>query len=153
MLRPPSTSSGGRRVRPQSAGARLSTPQRYDEFPPKPKSETQRNIDGEMGPAMIGVTTYPFSRSQRLYLQDFRALVAGTITHPYMSTASHGTPGTSVPHDLLAGSNFDDDRMGGFEKKFRSEHSRAYTVLDARARIVLAKTAASCGVRSEQMMG
>lgn len=70
---------------------------------PKPKSEIQRSIDGEYGPAMIGVTTYPYSRSQRQYIMDFRALVAGTITHPYMSTASHGTPSTSVPHDLLAG--------------------------------------------------
>ena len=43
--------------------------------------------------------------------------------------------------------------MGGFEKKFRSETMRSYSVSDARARIVKAKTAEACGVRSEQMMG
>lgn len=73
------------------------------------KSLAQKNIDGEMGPKMIGVTTYPYSNPQRLYLQDFRALVANTITHPYMATTGFNVG--SAPHDILAGAALDRPRM------------------------------------------
>ncbi len=100
---------------------------------------------------MQGVTSYPYSRNQLLYLTDFRVLVANTITHPFMATTGFNT--ASVPHNLLAGSNFDDDRLGGFEKKWRSEYKKQYTVTDFRGRIVKSKTAEACGVRSEQVSG
>ena len=101
------------------------------------------------GPAMNGVSSYPYSRNQLLYLKDFRVLVAGTITHPYMVTAGKGA---STPHDVFSGSNFDDDKLGGFAKKWRSEYRVQYTIEkdDFGTRIAKAKSAAPCGVRSEQ---
>jgi hypothetical protein len=98
---------------------------------------------------MKGVSSYPYSRNQLLYLKDFRVLVAGTITHPYMVTAGKGA---STPHDVLSGSNFDDDKLGGFAKKWRSEYRVQYTIEkdDFGTRIAKAKSAAPCGVRSEQ---
>lgn len=93
------------RVRPQSAAPRLqpySQPGTFSEASSySTKSNAQKNIDGELGPKMIGVTTYPYSNPQRQYLQDFRALAAKTITHPYIATAGNNTG--SSPHDLLAG--------------------------------------------------
>lgn len=85
--------------RPQSAAPRM-TGQRSLEFP-HGKSYTQKSIDGEYGPAMQGVTTYPYSKNQLLYLEDFRLLVANTITHPYMATTSGNQ--SSVPHGLFSG--------------------------------------------------
>jgi len=136
--------------RPQSAGARFHRGPPPLEFP-HGKSLTQKTIDGEYGPAMTGVTSYPYSRNQLLYLTDFRVLVANTITHPFMATTGFNT--SSTPHDLLAGSAFDDDRMGGIARKWRSETKRQYSVTDARGRIVESKTRPSCGVRSEQLSG
>lgn len=130
--------------RPQSAAARFQTGPPKLNFP-NGKSLAQKTIDGEYGPAMSGVTTYPYSRNQQLYLADFRCLVANTITHPFMATTGFNVG--SVPHDLLAGSNFDDDKMGGFERKWRSECRNAYT----KKSIVESKTASACGVRSEQV--
>ena len=45
----------------------------------------------------------------------------------------------------LAGSNFDDDRMGGIEKKCRSEFKRLYVPKS----IVESKTRSACGVRGD----
>jgi hypothetical protein len=118
--------------------------------PPAPKafkpqkSEMGRLIDGDTGPAMTGVTTYPYSRAQQLYLEDFRALVAGSIDHPFMATTAFNCP--SIPHGLLSGSNYDDDRMGGVEKKWRSEYRRSFPLKS----YVASKNAESSGVRSEQ---
>ena len=53
----------------------------------------------------------------------------------------------SVPHDILYGSNFDDDRMGGIEKKWTSEYKRTYKQKSYKA----SKNALSSGVRSEQV--
>ena len=108
------------------------------------KSAMSKLIDGDEGPAMEGVRTYPFSRSQRYYLDEFRCLVATTIDHPFMSTTAFNR--ASVPHDPLSGSNFDDDRMGGIKKKWCSEYTRSYPVKS----IVASKKAESSGVRSEQ---
>ena len=109
------------------------------------KTKTDILIDGDGStPKMSGVITYPYSRTKRLYLQDFRALVATTIDHPYMATTAFNR--ASVPHDLLYGSNFDDDRLGGIEKKWRSEYKHSFvpkSYVDARSR-------ESSGVRSEQ---
>lgn len=126
-----------KKVRPQTAGARL-----QPDFGGN-KSLAQKNIDGEYGPEMIGVTTYPFSRSQRQYLTDFRVLVAGSVTHPYMSTTGFNVG--SVPHNLLAGSNFDDDRMGGIQKKWNSEYRRQFLKKSYNE----AKSTLATGVRSE----
>ena len=50
---------------------------------------------------MIGVSTYPYSRTQSSYREDFEQLVASTITHPYISTTNMGQG--SCPHNLLTG--------------------------------------------------
>jgi len=138
------------RVRPQSAAPRLqpySQPGTFsDASSYSTKSNAQKNIDGELGPKMIGVTTYPYSNPQRQYLQDFRALAAKTITHPYIATA--GNNAGSSPHDLLAGTNFDDDRFSA-QKKWRSEAARSYI----KKSIVESKGAYGCGIRSEQITG
>ena len=65
------------------------------------KTELQKKIDGDSGPAMIGVSSYPYSRSQSSYREDFEMLVASTITHPYISTTNMGEG--SCPHNLLTG--------------------------------------------------
>ena len=93
---------------------------------------------------MIGVTTYPYTRSQREYLDDFQALCATTIDHPYMATTAFNR--SSVPHDLLYGSNFDDDRLGPM-KKWLSEQKLAFVPKD----LVAAKNLKASGVRSEQV--
>ena len=92
---------------------------------------------------MIGVTTYPYTRSQTQYLDDFQALVATTIDHPYMATTAFNR--ASVPHDLLYGSNFDDDRLHP-EKKWTSEQRRFFVEKSYKA----SKNAPASGVRSEQ---
>ena len=107
------------------------------------KSASQKMIDGDLGPPMVGVTTYPYTRSQREYLEDFQSLVASTITHPYMATTAFNR--SSCPHDILYGSNFDDDRLGGMKKKWTSESRRAYVEKS----IVASKKALGSGVRSE----
>jgi hypothetical protein len=130
--------------RPQSAPSVASRSSQRTE-----KSLMDTMIDGDKGPKMSGVLTYPYSRSQRLYLDDFRCLVASSIDHPYMATTGFNV--SSVPHDLLRGSNFDDAKLGGVEKTWRSECRRAYPVINPAWRnIVAAKTADSSGVRSEQ---
>ena len=58
-------------------------------------------IDGDLGPPMTGVTTYPYSRAQTPYLSDFRAVVAGSLTHPFMATTAFNA--ASSPHDILSG--------------------------------------------------
>ena len=50
---------------------------------------------------MIGVSTYPYSRAQSSYREDFEQLVASTITHPYISTTNMSQG--SCPHNLLTG--------------------------------------------------
>ena len=107
------------------------------------KSKTDQMIDGDIGPKMGGVLTYPYTRSQRLYLGDFRALVATSIDHPFMTTT--GFNSASVPHDLLSGSNYDDDRMGGIQKKWCSEYRREFL----KKSIIESRKAGSSGVRSE----
>lgn len=139
-------------VRPQSAGARMhqsapqyrSAPSIASSWAQPTKSQMAKIIDGDAGPCMKGVTTYPYSQSQRLYLEDFRALIATTIDHPFQATTAFNE--ASVPHDILSGSNYDDDRMGGIQKKWRSEYGRAFE----QKSIVASKRAPSCGVRSEQ---
>ena len=51
------------------------------------KSAMDQAIDGDHGPKMTGVTTYPYSQAQKLYIEDFRALVAGSIDHPFNPAA------------------------------------------------------------------
>ena len=79
--------------RPQSAAARLPSV--------NAKSAMQAAIDGETGPPMTGVTTYPYARYQTPYMNDFRALIANTVTHPFMATTAFNA--ASCPHDVLRG--------------------------------------------------
>ena len=92
---------------------------------------------------MMGVVKYPYSQTQRLYLDDFRAMVSSTISHPFVTTALAGSG--SVPFNLLSGSNFDDDKLGGTRSKWISEQERSYTWKD----FYVAKKALGVGVRSE----
>lgn len=111
------------------------------------KSMMDETIDGDRGPPMIGVKSYPFNRSQQLYLSDFRALVASSIDHPYVATAGFNV--ASCPHDLLRGSNYDDDRMAaqtGHFQKWKSEYKKSYPYKS----YIEAKNAEGSGVRSEQ---
>ena len=65
------------------------------------KTDLQKAIDGDTGPAMIGVASYPYSATQKNYLDDFEMLVASTITHPYIGSTCFNKG--SAPHNLLTG--------------------------------------------------
>jgi len=160
-LRPPSSAGS---VRPQSAMPRLGTPpagelrrvptpQQIDTFlatntrpNPRPRSAyptvAKRYIYGELGPAMDGVIHYPYSASQRLYRDDFESMVMASITHPYCRTAKANT--SSLPHDILSGSNFDDGRISNLSS-WRSECFRQYVPKNSNA----ARGTLATGVRSE----
>ena len=104
----------------------------------------QRQIIGDIGPApMIGVIKYPYSTSQKIYLDDFRAMASNTITHPFVlsTVAGHG----SIPHNILGGSNFDDDKLGGIKAKWVTETERSYVPMD----LVTGTKILATGVRSE----
>jgi hypothetical protein len=139
-----SVSMQQRRPRPQSAMPRMQGASSVASTVASSKTVMQKKIDGDEGPAMIGVSTYPYTRPQKQYLDDFQSVVATTIDHPYMATTAFNR--ASVPHDLLYGSNFDDDRLGGRERKWRSEYSISY----APKSYVDSKRALCSGVRSEQ---
>jgi hypothetical protein len=139
-----SVSMQQRRPRPQSAMPRMQGASSVASTVASSKTVMQKKIDGDEGPAMIGVSTCPYTRPQKQYLDDFQSVVATTIDHPYMATTAFNR--ASVPHDLLYGSNFDDDRLGGRERKWRSEYCRSY----APKSYVDSKRALCSGVRSEQ---
>jgi len=98
-------SSGNRRSRPASASARApsrsSAKTPFSQRSASEKTELQKAIDGDTGPPMLGVSTYPYSRPQTAYMEDFQMLVASTITHPYLSTTAFNKG--SAPHNLLTG--------------------------------------------------
>ena len=58
-------------------------------------------IDGDTGPPMIGVSTYPYSVAQKLYKDDFEQMVASTITHPYISTTNMGQGSCPQTHSAV----------------------------------------------------
>ena len=122
------------------------TPQNIEKFITEArygKPVVQRMIDGDIGPApMGGVIHYPYSSAQRLYLDDFRASVSNTLTHPYVTSAVSGSG--SVPYHLLSGSAFDDDKMAQL-KNWKTEHDREYVPKS----VVAAKQIKATGVRSE----
>ena len=126
--------------RPQSAQPRLGAT-----APKKGMTILQKEIEGHFGPALIGVSTYPYSASQRYYLEDFQASVKSSISHPY--TAVTGFNIGSSPHELLRGSNFDEDKLGN-EQKWLSESKRQFVPKDAYEAFL--KPAR--GLRSEEMM-
>jgi len=131
----PPTRAGVRR--PQSAAARLPSV--------NTKSTMQAAIDGETGPPMTGVTTYPYARFQTPYLDDFRAVIANTVTHPFMATTSNNA--ASSPHDLLSGTAFDEGKLGR-EQKWKTEYKRSYVEKS----YVASVSARPNGLRSEEMM-
>lgn len=160
-VRPKSASSSGR---PKSALPRLGTPslselrrvptpQQLDAFieaNDKPRARprsaydtvAKRHIYGELGPAMDGVINYPYSAMQRLYRDDFESTVMASITHPYCKTAKANA--SSLPHDILSGSNFDDGRISNLAS-WKSEAGRQYVPKDFR----VGKSTIATGVRSE----
>ena len=114
--------------------------ERYDHYPETNKSHIQKLINGEKGPApMIGVIKYPYSTFQRVYGEDFRAMVSRDITHPFINSAMPGAG--SMPHNLLSGHNFDDNQSN----LLISESMREYTKKD----LVAHKNTLATGVRSE----
>ena len=114
--------------------------EQYDRYPESNKAYVQKLIDGENGPApMIGVIKYPFSTGQKVYIQDFRAMVSRDITHPFITSAVPGSG--SMPHNLLSGHNFDDNQSN----LLVSEQMREYGKKD----LVAHKSVMATGVRSE----
>ena len=107
----------------------------------------QMSIDGTVGgAAQLGVQNYPYKITERLYHEDFSALVAGTITHPYLCTTKMSAG--STPYDLMTGSSYDADRLSGWAApRWRSEMETAYTPKD----FVLAKEMPASGIRGEQI--
>ncbi len=104
----------------------------------------QRTIDGEFGPVMTGVVHYPSSQSQRLYMSDFRSICAGTITHPFVTTTLAGAG--SLPHNILSGSNYDDDKVNK-NANWVSEQQREFT----RPSLTASAKVTPVGVRAECM--
>lgn len=95
-------------------------------------------ISGERGPApMTGVQTFPYTVSQRLYHDEFSAIAAATIQHPYMATAK---PCGSTPHNILSGSAISDRTVRV------SEQTHAYSYKSSTA----SKKMPGSGVRVEQ---
>eukprot|EP00965_Chrysotila_dentata_P255866 6212362-Pleurochrysis_carterae.AAC.9 len=89
-------------TRPASAAARMPTANRIPGLKPVTEmSKLQKAIYGQSGPPMSGVTTYPYSRAQKLYEEDFEQVVASSLTHPYMSITSFNVG--SAPHNLITG--------------------------------------------------
>ena len=110
------------------------------------RKKMQMNISGEFGPAaMTGVQSYPYTPSQRLYRKDFQALVAGTIDHPYLTTASSVG---STPFNIMTGSGYDGERLQGSRaQKWNSEASAQFVPRSYAA----AKATSTFGIRSEQV--
>ena len=107
------------------------------------KTDLQKKIDGDTGPAMIGVSTYPYSVAQKLYKDDFEQMVASTITHPYIAGTSFNV--NSAPHDLLEGSALKNVDRGNIHK-WVSTYKRDYVPKDVKE----AFNAKAVGLRSEQ---
>ena len=82
-----------------------------------------QGADGS-GPPMAGVMTYPYKVNERLYYEDFSAVVAGRITHPFLTTAK---PGGSLPFNILSGSNYSEEAAAGpAHPRWRTEQSTQY---------------------------
>ena len=95
------------------------------------------------GPPMDGVIAYPYTTSQKLYRDDFETMIAAVITHPFCRTTVANA--SSLPHDILAGSAFDDGRAGGISKLWTSEATREFVPRS----YIASKAAKPTGVRSE----
>ena len=107
------------------------------------KTPLQKLIDGDTGPPMIGVSTYPYSVAQKLYKDDFEQMVASSITHPYIAGTSFNV--NSAPHDLLEGSALKNVDRGNIHK-WVSTYKRDYVPKDVKE----AFNAKAVGLRSEQ---
>ena len=118
-----------------------------DEIMARPKdfksySKAQRTIDGQYGPEQLGVVRYPYSTSERLYKNDFRAIVSNRLTHPYCLTCKKGAG--SIPFNILSGSNFDDDKVNA-AANWISEQERSYVLKSLTA----GKSIEPTGIRTE----
>ena len=108
----------------------------------KSYSKAQRTIDGQYGPEQLGVVRYPYSTSERLYKNDFRAIVSNRLTHPYCLTCKKGAG--SIPFNILSGSNFDDDKVNA-AANWISEQERSYVLKSLTA----GKSIEPTGIRTE----
>ena len=118
-----------------------------DEIMARPKdfksySKAQRTIDGQYGPEQLGVVRYPYSTSERLYKNDFRAIVSNRLTHPYCLTCKKGAG--AIPFNILSGSNFDDDKVNA-AANWISEQERSYVLKSLTA----GKSIEPTGIRTE----
>ena len=95
------------RRRPQTAPQRK-RPQTAPASRPannRPNAADQRTLDviyGRSGPPpMRGVLSYTFSPTQRIYREEFETILAGQLTHPFLSVTQRQLQ--SCPHDLISG--------------------------------------------------
>jgi hypothetical protein len=104
---------------------------------------SQRTLDviyGRSGPPpMRGVLTYSFSRTQKVYREEFEQIVAGCITHPFLSVTRRQLQ--SAPHDLIVASAYSESPA------MTSESKRQFGPKD----LDEAYNAKGVGIRSEQM--
>jgi len=91
---------------------------------------------------MRGVLNYNFSRTEKIYREEFEIVVAAEITHPFLATSRRQLQ--STPHDLIVASAYSGLRSGD---SMSSEASRQYGPKD----LDEAYNAKGIGIRSEQM--
>jgi len=129
---------GQRKKRPQTASCLPNVRSSADRNP------LQKAIHGDTGPAMIGVTNFAFSPQQKMYIDDFEQVTAGSLTHPFCSITSFNVG--SAPHNLLTGSAFADTGTAKALDRLRSEYARSYL----RKSYVQAFNQKANGLRSEE---
>ncbi|KAL3900064.1 MAG: hypothetical protein SGPRY_012526, partial [Prymnesium sp.] len=126
--------------RPQSAQARLPSVGH--------KTALQAAIDGDTGPPMTGVTTYPYSRLEAPYINDFRAVVANTRCAQLPQSREAPTLECSAQAlRMRAGSNFDEGKLAGITR-WKTECARAFVAKSYEQAV----RAHANGLRSEEMM-
>ena len=61
---------------------------------------------------------------QKLYHDEFSAVVAGRITHPFLTTSAKSG---SLPFNILSGSNFNEESMAGAaHPRWKTEQSTQF---------------------------
>ena len=99
-----------------------------------------QGADGS-GPPMAGVISYPYKVNERLYHDDFSAVVASRITHPFLKTTA---PTGSLPFNILSGSNYSEEAAAGpAHPRWNTEQTSQYYAKSPNRK-------AGAGVRTEQ---
>ncbi len=110
------------------------------------KTYVQKSIDGDLGPPMLGVQKFAYSRNELLYHEEFEEVLYSQVEHPFMATTSSQTG--SSPHNLISGTALSDAfNAGAKDSMWKSEKNIAYTPIDHSA----AAKAPRLGVRSEEI--